>query len=84
MKLEVFAELSFAADTQNPMVLNLRDRVDQVSADCNNRTLFFDLWLKELPQETLRRLIEYSGEKRYFIETMARFNSTCSAKPKSA
>jgi oligoendopeptidase F len=74
IKLEAFAELSFAADTQNPAVLNLRDRVDQVSADSANRTLFFDMWVKDLSQETLRKLIEYSGEKHYLIESMTRFN----------
>jgi len=74
IKLEVFAELSFAADTQNPTVLNLRDRVEQLMTESANRTLFFEIWFKELPQETIHKLIEYSGDRHYFIETITRFN----------
>ncbi|HZM23286.1 MAG TPA: oligoendopeptidase F, partial [Anaerolineales bacterium] len=36
-KVEGYADLSFAEDTQNPAALNLRDRVDQVLTDSSNR-----------------------------------------------
>jgi oligoendopeptidase F len=74
IKLEAFAELSFATDTQNPTVLNMRDRVEQLLTGFTNRTLFFEMWFKELPQDTVHQLIGYSGEKHYFIETITRFN----------
>jgi oligoendopeptidase F len=72
-RVEGYADLSFAEDTQNPVALNLRDRVDQVLTDAGNRTLFFEMWFKELPDEVTRNLIEHSGDKKYFLETMTRF-----------
>ena len=63
----------FAENTQNPAVLNLRDRVDQVLTDVSNRALFFELWFKELPDDIANKLIEHSGDLHYFLETMRRF-----------
>jgi oligoendopeptidase F len=73
-RLEAYADLSCATDTQNPKALNLRDRVDQVMADASNRILYFDMWFKELPTETIQTLIEHSGDNHYFIESMTRSN----------
>lgn len=72
-RIEGYADLSFAEDTQNPAALNLRDRVDQVLTDLSNRALFFELWFKELPDDIANQLIEQSGDLRYFLETMRRF-----------
>ena len=72
-RLEAYADLSFAEDTQNPSTLNLRDRVDNVLTDAGNRALFFEMWFKELPDEKAKNLIEHSGERHYFLETMTRF-----------
>jgi oligoendopeptidase F len=71
-RVEGYAVLSFAEDTQNPAALNLRDRVDQVLTDVSNRALFFELWFKELPDEVANNLIQQSGNVRYFLETMRR------------
>src|SRR5919108_1043212 len=73
-KIEAYAELSVAEDTQNPAALHLRDRVDQVLTDSTNRILFLEMWFKDLPAESIRKLIEHSGKRHYFIETMTRFN----------
>lgn len=72
-KVEGYADLSFAEDTQSQAALNLRDRVDQVLTDSGNRVLFFEMWFKELSAEATQNLIEHSGDLRYFLETMARF-----------
>lgn len=72
-RIEAYADLAFAEDTQNPAALNLRDRVSQVLTDAGNRALFFEMWFKELPVESIKNLIEYSGNKRYFLETLTRF-----------
>ena len=72
-RLEAYADLSFAEDTQNPSTLNLRNRVDIALTDSGNRILFFEMWFKDLPDEVTRSLIEHSGKKRYFLETMTRF-----------
>jgi oligoendopeptidase F len=72
-RVEGYADLWFTEDTQNPAALNLRDRVDQVLTDMANRCLFFDLWFKELPDETAANLIRGSGDLRYYLETLRRF-----------
>ena len=72
-RLEAYADLAFAEDTQNQAVLNLRDRVDQVLTDAGNRALFLEMWFKERSDETIKNLTAHSGEKRYFLETMTRF-----------
>lgn len=72
-KVEGYADLSFAENTQSPIALNLRDRVDQVLTDSGNRVLFFEMWFKELSPEATQNLIEHSGDLRYFLETMTRF-----------
>ncbi|MGZ9223964.1 MAG: M3 family oligoendopeptidase [Anaerolineales bacterium] len=72
-RIEGYADLSFAEDTQNPAALNLRDRVDRALTDAGNRALFFEMWFKELSDEATQNLIEHSGDLRYFLETMRRF-----------
>lgn len=72
-RIEGYADLSFAENTQHPSALNLRDRVDQVLTDVSNRALFFELWFKELPDDIANKLIEHSGDPHYFLETMRRF-----------
>ncbi len=72
-RIEGYADLAFAEDTQNPAVLNLRDRVDQVLTDISNRALFFEMWFKELSDEAADLLIAHSGDLHYFLESMRRF-----------
>ena len=72
-RVEAYADLAFAEDTQNPSALNLRDRVDQVLTDSSNRALFFEMWFKELPEDATQNLISHSGDLHYFLETMTRF-----------
>ncbi len=72
-RIEGYTDLAFAEDTQSPVILNLRDRVDQVLTDISNRAMFFELWFKDLSDETVNRLIEQSGDLRYFLESMRRF-----------
>ena len=72
-RLEAYAELAFSADTQNPAVLNLRDRVDQVATDVDNRCLYFNIWFTDLPDGVAAGLIAQGGELRYFLETIRKF-----------
>ena len=71
-RIEAYADLSFAQNTQDPIALNLRDRVDQVVTDIGNRCLFFDLWLQALPDDAAKSLIAGSGDAHYFLEGIRR------------
>jgi len=68
-----FAGLSFSADTQNKPVQALQARVLQFIAELQNRMLFFDLWWKDLDDANAKRLLDASGDFRYYLETLRLF-----------
>ena len=72
-KLAAFAGLYFSEDTQNEIAQSLMARVDQFVAEMTNRTLFFELWWKSLPQEKAQKLIDASGDYKYWLEAIRLF-----------
>ena len=72
-KLDAFAGLAFAADTQNQAAQTLQNRVQQFMAEMANRTLFFGLWWKGLDEANAKRLMDASGDYRYYLEEMRHF-----------
>ena len=44
VRLSAFAALLFSADTQNQAALALMHRIDELTAQAQNRLLFFTLW----------------------------------------
>lgn len=72
-KLDAFAGLAFAADTQDQAAQTLQSRVQQFMADMGNRTLFFSLWWKDLDEANAKRLMDASGDYRYYLEEMRHF-----------
>ena len=68
-----FAGLSFAADTQNQAAQTLQSRVQQLVAELQNRMLFFNLWWKDLDDANAKRLLDASGDFRYYLETIRLF-----------
>ncbi|MDQ2691546.1 MAG: M3 family oligoendopeptidase [Chloroflexota bacterium] len=80
-QLEAYAELWLSEDSQNPAALDLRDRVEQTLADSSNRALFFDLWFKDLSDETAGKLISQSGDLRYFLQAMRQFKPFTLSEP---
>jgi oligoendopeptidase F len=72
-RIYAFAGLSFAEDTQNPNAQSLIGRVQQFAAEMQNRTLFFSLWWKELDDANAERLMNASGDYRYYLEEMRHF-----------
>lgn len=72
-RLYAMAGLSFAADTQDSAAQTLMGRVQQFMAEVENRTLFFTLWWKGLDEANAARLMEVSGDLRYFLEALRHF-----------
>jgi oligoendopeptidase F len=72
-RVNAFAQLYFLADTKDQAALNLRDRVDQVLTEVDNRTLFFSLWLKSLSEETAAGLAPPGSEFHYYVQTLLKF-----------
>lgn len=80
-RLYAFAGLSFAANTQDQVAQTAQARVQQFLAEMENRTLFFSLWWKDLDDENARRLMEASGDYRYYLEEMRHFKPHTLSEP---
>ncbi|NTU75604.1 MAG: M3 family oligoendopeptidase, partial [Anaerolineaceae bacterium] len=72
-QINSFAGLWFSEDTQNQSAQTLLARIDQIVAELSNKILFFSLWWKEVSLETANRLMEKSGDYRYWLEEMRHF-----------
>ena len=80
-RLGSFAGLWFTEDTQNQAALSLNARTDQLMAETENRTLFFSLWWKDLADEIAERLMNESGDYRYWLEAMRHFKPHTLSEP---
>lgn len=72
-RVNAYAALFFAEDTQNPTALALLQRSEQFFAELSNRLLFFSLWWKELSDEAAAPYLEAAGDRRYWLEEMRHF-----------
>ena len=72
-RIYAFAGLSFAADTQDQNAQSLMGRVQQFVAEMQNRTLFFNLWWKDLDDANAQRLMDAAGDYRYYLEEIRHF-----------
>jgi oligoendopeptidase F len=69
-RLYGFASLKFAEDTQDQAAQTLQSRMQQKAAEMDNRTLFFTLWWKGLEDKPAARLLDASGDYRYWLESL--------------
>ncbi|MFZ3150969.1 MAG: M3 family oligoendopeptidase [Anaerolineaceae bacterium] len=72
-RLYGFAELSFSADTQDQKAQSAMARIQQFAAELSNQTLFFSLWWKGLDDVNAKRLLDSSGDYRYWLEQIRNF-----------
>lgn len=68
-----FASLWFSEDTQNQQAQTFQSKVDQLSAEMQNRTLFFSLWWKALDDKSAARLLRNAGEFEYYLRQIRNF-----------
>ena len=80
-RLYGFASLSFAANTQDQTAQINVARFQQFEAEMENRTLFFSLWWKALDDENAARLLDASGDYRYWLEQMRNFKPYTLSEP---
>jgi oligoendopeptidase F len=76
-----FAQLAFAADTQDQAAAAFIGRVEQFMAGFQNRVLFFSLWWKGLDAEPAERLMANAGDYRYWLEEMRHFKPHTLSEP---
>ncbi len=72
-KLHSFAGLSFTEDTQDQTAQTLQTRAHQFLAEIDNRMLFFRLWWKAVDEANAKRLMDASGDYRYYLEALRLF-----------
>jgi len=80
-KIYGFAQLSFAADTQDQAAQAFLGRVEQAMASFQNRVLFFSLWWKDLDDSPAARLMADAGDYRYWLEEMRHFKPHTLSEP---
>jgi oligoendopeptidase F len=80
-RISSFAFLWFTEDTQDQAAQALRAQIEQLMADMHNKTMFFELWWKKLDQEHADRLMEDSGDYRYWLEEMRHFTPYTLSEP---
>ena len=80
-RLNGFAQLAFAADTQDQKAQAEVARVDQFQAEMSNKSLFFNLWWKGLDDEKAQRLLDASGDFRYWLVAMRNFKDYTLSEP---
>lgn len=69
-RISGFAFLKFTEDTQDQLAQTLMAQMQQLGAELDNRTLFFRLWWKALPEPQARRRLEGAGDFRYWLEAL--------------
>jgi len=80
-RLSGFAQLAFAADTQDQEAQAMVSKVDQFQAEMSNMTIFFNLWWKALDDENAHRLLDSSGDFRYWLVAMRNFKDFTLSEP---
>lgn len=80
-RVNAFAGLWFAEDTQNQAAQSLVAKVDQFMARLRNRSLFFELWWKGLAEADAARLMAGAGDYRYWLEEMRHFKPYTLSEP---
>ncbi len=80
-KLGSYADLWFTADTQSQAALSFKGRMDQLMLEAQNRTLFFELWWKELDDAAADRLIAEAGDLVYFLQKLRNFKPFTLSEP---
>ncbi|HIE25232.1 MAG TPA: M3 family oligoendopeptidase [Anaerolineales bacterium] len=72
-KLYSFAGLAFTANTQDQVAQSAQSRAEQFLAEVENRTLFFNLWWKDLDTEIAEHFMDVAGDYRYYLEKIRNF-----------
>ena len=80
-RLNGFAQLAFAADTQDQQAQAEVAKVDQFQAEVVNQTLFFNLWWKALDDDNATRLLAASSDLEYWLVAMRNFKDFTLSEP---
>jgi len=80
-RLNGYAYLAFASNTQDQEAQAEVAHVDQFQAKIVNQTIFFNLWWKALDDENAQRLLTASGDYNYWLVSMRNFKDFTLSEP---
>lgn len=69
-RLGAYGSLRFSEDTQDQAAQTFQAQMQQFSADVDNRMMFFTLWWKGLEDAAAQRLLDVSGDYRYWLDAL--------------
>lgn len=72
-RLSAYAYLWFSEDTKHLAARSFKTTVEERLTALSNRLLFFDLWWQTVDAGNAERLMNVSGDLRYHLETIRRF-----------
>jgi oligoendopeptidase F len=72
-KLSAYAYLWFSENTKNLDARAFKTKVEEKLTALQNRMLFFDLWWQAVDEANAARLMDASGDVRYFLESIRRY-----------
>lgn len=68
-----YAELWFDQDVRNLKAQAAQGQATEIGADIDNRTLFFEIWWKNLDADAAERLLRSAGDYRHWLERLRAF-----------
>jgi oligoendopeptidase F len=74
-KLSAYAYLWFSENTKNLEARAFKTKVEERLTALQNRMLFFDLWWQTVDEANAARLMQSSGDVRYFLESIRRYKA---------
>jgi oligoendopeptidase F len=69
-RLYAYSFLEFSADTQNQAAQTLFGRIQQLTAELDNKTMFFKLWWKGLDDKSAEKFMDWVGDYAYWFEAL--------------
>jgi oligoendopeptidase F len=80
-RLEGYVQLRFSENTQDQQALAFMGRAEQLITTAQNRILFFSLWWKAIDASGADRLMEGSGDLRYYLALQRLFKDYTLTEP---
>lgn len=72
-RLSAYAYLWFSENTKNLEARAFKTKVEERLTAFQNRMLFFELWWQSVDESNAARLMKFSGDVLYFLESIRRY-----------
>jgi oligoendopeptidase F len=80
-RLGAYAYLWFSENTKDSSARSFKSHVEERLTAVQNRLLFFELWWQSIDEKSAARLLDGSGDVRYHLETIRRYQPHTLSEP---